>query len=329
MKKKSASRSAFFNLRVVIGVFVVLTGVFLALAGLGTFSASAFSPTRAPQKKTKILNIQGLPPGFDCSKIYEKGINKMEGLKWGLLMLDCGEGHGGTPSNAFSRLVQKLLPPSLAPLAYGAADVDLVTGTDTFPHTTQSETYSTANPDNPDEICVAFNDSRGATSNNFSGVSCSTDGGMTFTRITNSSGNSPFANTFGDPVILYNKPTQTWFTVWLDGNGSCTLGGYKSTTPEDPNSWTHFCVHTAGGDDRESGWADNNPSSPHFGNMYVSWNDFNIGAGALVVSRSTDNGITWSGEITVANTGIFIRDVQITGDDGNGDLYIAGMDEGG
>ena len=28
--------------------------------------------------------------------------------------------------------------------------------------------------------------------------------------------------------------------------------------------------------------------------------DSNIGAGALVVSRSTDNGITWSGEITVA-----------------------------
>src|SRR5213075_2579605 len=98
MKKKSASRSAFFNLRVLIGVFVVLTGVFLALVGLGTFSASAFSPAKAQQKKTKILNIQGLPPGFDCATIHEKGINKMEGLKWGLVMLNCGEGRGGTPS---------------------------------------------------------------------------------------------------------------------------------------------------------------------------------------------------------------------------------------
>ena len=148
--------------------------------------------------------------------------------------------------------------------------------------------------------------------------------------MTDGSGCSPFANTFGDPVVLYNKPTQTWFTVWLDGNGSCTLGGYKSSDPEDPNSWTHFCVHNNGGDDRESGWADNNPSSPFFGRMYVSWNDFNVGQGALVESFSTDNGNTWSPAVTVINTGTFIRDVQITGDmSGNGTLYIAGMDEGG
>jgi hypothetical protein len=86
----------------------------------------------------------------------------------------------------------------------------------------------------------------------------------------------------------------TWFTVWLDGNAGCTLGGYKSTTPDDPDSWTHFCVHPSGGDDRESGWADNNPSSPFFGNMYISWNDFNQANANIFVSRSTDNGLTWS-----------------------------------
>ena len=38
MKKKSTSQSAFFNLRVLIGLFVFLAGVFLALLGFGTFS---------------------------------------------------------------------------------------------------------------------------------------------------------------------------------------------------------------------------------------------------------------------------------------------------
>src|SRR6266700_7731336 len=327
MKKKATSQSAFFNLRVLIGLCIVLVGVVLALAGLGTFSAITASSAQA-QQKHKIIDIPGLPPGFDCATIHEKGIDRMEGFRAGLIMIACGEAKGGSASRypAFSQLLNKLT----APLAYGAADVDLVTGTETPPHIIQSETYTTANPDNPDQICVAFNDSRGAAASNFSGISCSTDGGTTFTRVTTASGRSPFDNTFGDPVVLYNKPTGTWFTVWLDGNGGCTLGGFKSTNPLDPTSWgTHFCVHSSGFDDRESGWADNNPSSPHFGNMYVSWTDFNIGQGALVVSRSTDNGITWSGEITVANSGTFIRNVQITGDDVNGDLYIAGMDEGG
>ena len=84
----------------------------------------------------------------------------MEGLRAGLIMIACGEATGGSasPYPAFTQLLNKLT----APLAYGATDVDLVTGTETSPHIIQSETYSTANPDNPNQICVAFNDSRGA-----------------------------------------------------------------------------------------------------------------------------------------------------------------------
>ena len=39
MKKKSTSRPAFFNLRVLISLFVFLAGLFLALLGFGTFSS--------------------------------------------------------------------------------------------------------------------------------------------------------------------------------------------------------------------------------------------------------------------------------------------------
>ena len=334
MKKKSTSQSAFFNLRVLVGLFVGLAGISLAL--FATAKPYPLTPAQAQQKyrvTTKSQQISPLiPPGFDCSKIRQLGIDKMENFRAGAIMIFCGQAEGGGErdeagsSSAFSKLVHKLT----APVNFGGTDVDLVTGTETAPHIIQSETFTGANPDNPDQVLAAFNDSRCADSNNYSGLSVSTDGGLTFTRVTNGSGCSPFANTFGDPVALYNKPTSTWFTVWLDANGSCTLGGYKSTTPDDPNSWTHFCVHNNGGDDRESGWADNNPSSPFFGRMYVSWNDFNVGSGALVESFSTDNGATWSPAVTVINSATFIRNTQITGDmSGNGTLYIAGMDEGG
>src|SRR5204863_3013929 len=144
----------------------------------------------------------------------------------------------------------------------------------------QSETYTTANPDNPNQVVVAYNDSRGvvSASNNTSGLSVSTDGGTTFIRVTNVSGQSPFADTFGDPVILYNRPTATWYTVWLDaGCGGFGLGGYKSTNPSDATSWIHYCVHSSTNDDRESGRADNNPISPFYGLMYASWNDYKSG----------------------------------------------------
>ena len=326
MKKKSTSQSAFFNLRVLLASVFCLTGVFLALLGFGTFSAQAQqNHTRTNQSIDPLV-----PAMFDCSKIHELGIDKQENMRAGAIMIYCGEAQGGaaSPVHSFSRLVQTLL----TPLAYGTTDVDLVTGSEISPNVTQSETFTASNPDNPNQIVVAYNDSRGRNASpiNISGASVSTDGGNTFTRLTTGSGQSPFSNTVGDPVILYNRPTGTWFTVWLDGGcGAQGLGGYKSTTPSNANSWTHYCIHNSNNDDRESGWADNNTSSPFYGRMYVSWNDFNVGGGALFVRYSTDNGLTWTNARQITSGTPFIRDVQITGDLATGDVYIAGMNEGG
>ena len=208
-----------------------------------------------------------VPAMFDCSKIKQLGIDRQENLRAGAIMIHCGMFQGRKSSShgkAFSKVVQNLM----APLVYGATDVDLITGTESFPNVTQSETFTTANPDDPSQVVVAYNDSRGRNFNpiNISGASVSTDGGTTFTRLTKANGQSPFDNTFGDPVVLYDKSTGFWVTVWLDGAcGGQGLGGYRTLTPEDPNSWTHFCAFNEGSADRESGWADNNPSSPYFG----------------------------------------------------------------
>jgi len=329
MKKKSASRSAFFNVRVLIGVFILLAGAFLALLGFGTFSSITANSAQAQQKKTKILNIQGLPPGFDCATIHEKGIDRMENLGAGAIMIACGESPGGSalPYRAFSQLVQKLM----APLAYGAADVDLITGTETFPHVTQSETYTTANPDNPNQIVVNYNDSRTASSC-YAGVSYSSDGGATFTRLNPCPLCSGHGTNYGDPVVLYNKPTSSFFAIDIaSGCGGFGLGAWTST--DGGVTWaTGPCIHSGSSDDRESGWADNNTSSPHYGNMYVSWNDYAVGCGlggCLFVRVSTDNGNTWTAHQITPTGSTFIRDVQITGDPVTGDVYLAGMDEGG
>ncbi|HEY2800554.1 MAG TPA: dockerin type I domain-containing protein [Chthoniobacterales bacterium] len=325
MKKKLLSQSAFFNLRALIGLLLVLAGVFLALSStVALAQKNHFTPAKPSDPLVPAL--------FDCSKIHEMGIDRQENLRAGAIMIACGQAEGGPAASSLGALVQGVKK-LFAPL-YGVTDKDLVTGTESSPNIVQSETYSTANPDDPNQIVVAYNDSRGrnASPTNISGASVSTDGGSTFTRLTAANGQGPFPNTFGDPVVLYNRPSGTWFTVWLDGGcGGQGLGGYRSTTPSDPSptSWTHFCVHTNSQDDRESGWADNNPSSPFYGRMYVSWNDFNVGSGALFVSYSDNNGATWHSPIQVTNGNPFIRDVQITGDLATGVVYIAGMNEGG
>src|SRR5438046_5435704 len=307
MKQKSTSQSAFFNMRVLIGLFVVLTGVFLALIGVGTFSGLTASSAKA-QQTNKITNVAGLAPGFDCSQISALGIDKMENLGAGLILIACGESPGGSATSfgAFSQLFNAVT----APLTYGGTDIDIITGTDSITHPTQSETYTNANPDNPNQIVVTYNDSRTASAN-YSGASYSSDGGTTWTRLNPSPFASGHGTNFGDPVTLYNKPTSTFFAVFIaTGCGGQGLGSWKFI--DGGVTWTvDACVHTGGSDDLESGIADNNPSSPFFGRMYVSWNDFAVG-GNLKVRYSTDNGATWPNERQLPPASPLIRDNQIT-----------------
>ena len=134
--RRSFSEGGFFNLRVSIGVFMAMAGVFLALAGSGALSATAQSIIQAMQKGKIITSSTDplVPVGFDCSTIHEKGIDKQENFRAGAIMIACGQTPGGsTPATStlgpLGRFIQKLL----APLAYGASDVDLITGSETSP----------------------------------------------------------------------------------------------------------------------------------------------------------------------------------------------------
>src|SRR6266566_951478 len=104
MKTKSASQSAFFNLRVLIGLFIVLAGVFLALAGFGV--------AQAQQKNNIITNSTDplVPNGFDCSRIHELGIDKQENFRAGAIMMACGgaQGNSAALGSIVSQAIQKL-----------------------------------------------------------------------------------------------------------------------------------------------------------------------------------------------------------------------------
>src|SRR5215472_9794305 len=327
MKKTSASQSApachsfgqgvFFSLRLLIGLFIVLTGVFLALLGLGTFPAASIA-----QAQPNYINNSAeppVPPGFDCSKIHELGIDKQDNMRAGAIMIFCGEAQGGSPTTggAFSQFVRNLLP---APLFIGGSDVDVILPDAAYPKVTQSESMSWGGPNST--WVVNYNDSR-TSSSCYSGLSYSTDNGSTWHA------SQPLCSghgtNFGDPIVVYNARLGTWFAGDLaTGCGGQGIGLWTSTNGV---TWTTgACAHNGGSDDRESFWVDNNPASPFYGRMYISYNDFNIGGGALYVVYS-DNGTAWTA--VQLNPG-FIRDIQVTGDlQGGGNVYVATMNEGG
>jgi hypothetical protein len=141
---------------------VVVAGIFLALAGLGTFSVFTAIMAQAQQKNKIISNSKDplVPNEFDCSKIHELGIDKQMNFRAGAILIACGQAQGdrtsgirrASPLTTLTQLVKKLF----LPLTYGGTDVDLITGTETFPNINQSTTFSWGNPDNPDQIVVAY-----------------------------------------------------------------------------------------------------------------------------------------------------------------------------
>lgn len=131
--RRSLREGGFFNVRVLIGVFMVLVAIFLALLGSGALSASAASSAKGQQKYSPTINsidLSVLSPGFDCSKVHELSIDKQDNMRAGAIMMACGLAEGGSASrgsgffgNGSSQWIGNLLP---APLFIGGSDVDVI-----------------------------------------------------------------------------------------------------------------------------------------------------------------------------------------------------------
>jgi hypothetical protein len=243
------------------------------------------------------------------------------------ILVDCGAMPAG--SAAGGPAASPLTPPGLS---FPGSDVNLITGTETYPHVTQSESFVWSHGST---IVAAYNDSRGFTESPaiLLGVSVSHDGGATFTRLGPPSPFTGHGSARSDPIVVYNEKLGKWFVGNLAGGAGaveCGGQGIGLWTSTDADTWTvGACAHVGSNDDRESMWVDNNPSSPFYGRMYVSFNDFSAGspAGALKVTHS-DDGTTWTAPVTLFSS--FRRNVQLTGSPGSdGTVFSVGQNESG
>ncbi len=266
-----------------------------------------------PAAAIAVTNTSSTAAGIDCSTVDTYQMAKQMNLRAATMLDECGRQRHG-PSAAIGALA--------AGRRASSPNVNLITGAEVLPHVTQSESFVWGRGRT---IVVNYNDSRGAPLD-YSGASVSTDGGTTFTRLDPSPFGTGHGANYGDPVVAYDAKLHRWFAGDLVSGGDCGYQGIGLWTSTEPAvRWTTGAsAHVGDGDDRESMWADNNLFSPHYGRLYISWNDFAAG-GALVVTHS-DDGIHWT-PVTVDPT--FIRDVQLTGSYGaDGTVYLMAMDEG-
>lgn len=284
---------------------------YLALPAL-LLVAYALQPTPVAAQMTSV--------GIDCSQIASLGILKQDNMGAGRVLIECGIAQGGKPVKSADL---PLMPPNVQVSNRSCSSSTSCT---------KSENMVFANVNNPMNIVVNYNDHN---ANQYSGTSFSNDGGATFTELSPPPFASGHSTNFGDPIVVYNAKLGKFFAGDLvTGCGGFGIGLWTST---DGQTWTAgACAHNGGSDDRESMWVDNEPTSGTYGRMYISWNDFTVGVGALSVTHS-DDGTTWTTPVRVANGSVFIRDVQITGspagatryEGANSTVFIAGMDEGG
>lgn len=274
-------------------------------------AACTLQPTSAQAQMTSV--------GVDCSQIQAFGILKQDNMRAGRVLIDCGLVQGGRPA---ARQDAPPAPPNIRVSNRTCSNAQ---------NCTKSESMVWASSVDP-TIVVNYNDHN---ANQYSGTSYSTDGGAHFTEILPPPFASGHATNFGDPIVVFNAKLGVWFAG--DLATGCGGQGIGMWTSSDGISWTTAaCAHTGSFDDRESMWVDNEPTSGTYGRMYVSWNDFAVGVGALSVTHS-DNGTSWSAPVRIVNGSVFIRDVQITGspvgatrfEGANSTVFVAGMDEGG
>jgi hypothetical protein len=262
---------------------------------------------------------------FDCLHIEELGIEKQMNQRADAILKYCREksGEADAPISADTTFANFISSLTRAESIFGGTDTNLITGTETFPKVTQSTSASWGHGNT---IVVVYNDSSGSNLSpvSYCGVSVSTDGGATFTRLPYKFNNGGAC--YGDPSVFYSIRAAKWYVSFIfAGCGSQGIGQWESS---DGVNWTTSgCVHTGTSDSHPKTWVDNNPGSPYYGRQYAAFNDFAAGQGIFVTS-STNDGVNWSAPVTVFST--FRRIVGITGSFGtDGTVFIQAMDEGG
>jgi hypothetical protein len=160
----------------------------------------------------------------------------------------------------------------------------------------RSECAISFNPRNPANIVGASKRFTNPTLYEFSlAAYASFDGGVSWIEA------APFGLMAGwagisDPTLAWDGAGNVWLAGLAFGPGlnGALIGIAMYRSGDGGRTWSGpDLIHQSAGDDKQWAAGDNNPASPHHGNVYVVWDDLTPGVCAF--ARSTNNGAAWTG----------------------------------
>ena len=184
----------------------------------------------------------------------------------------------------------------------------------TPPGQSGSEPAIAVNPKNPDQVV-------GAAGGRWAAYSI--DGGRTFTPVQpageegRAGGDVSLAFDDKGGVVLSFLSIEKNGLPSYWGHGPGANGIWVRRSPDGGRTWEKdpIAVKVWKGNEPDIAledmpriWADTQPSSPHRGNLYIAWIEWQIDKSIVLFSRSTDGGRTWSAPMRISTRAGWPRD---------------------
>jgi hypothetical protein len=145
------------------------------------------------------------------------------------------------------------------------------------------------------------------------GWATSTDGGTTWSHgflpgLTTGEGTGPY-DAASDPAVAYDAKHGVWMIASLPLSNTSQTPAVVVSRSTDGLTWQNPISVDPTAQSSDKNWivCDSWASSPHYGNCYVEWDDpSNFNSDLILMSTSTDGGLTWGAATATANlaTGI-------------------------
>jgi len=154
------------------------------------------------------------------------------------------------------------------------------------------------------------------------GWATSTDGGTIWTHgelpgLTKGEGSGPY-DAASDPAVAFDAKHNVWMIASLPLSATLHVPAVTVSRSTDGLTWGNPVSVDPSAPNSDKNWivCDSWPSSPHYGNCYVEWDD-PLNNGEIFMSTSADGGLTWGVATPTANSAAGIGGQPLVQPNGN------------